>query len=500
MRKKLFSLLALLCITASSAWADVQPTGSVSVYKGCKNAIYVAGTASDADIPGQSITVHVYANQGGVTKKTASLVTDASSGRFAGFVTGLEAGNYDVVVYALNNSGSNNPTIGTQSGVTVISTNATQPTGDINDCSGGNGSAHFSGWSFDYDAPAWSPRVYIYYRTHGSGAYTALGYFDTTIERADVNKHFGITGNHGFDGYLPVAAGTYDFQIYWQNNSGADNPSIFVENITVSAPFAVTYNANGGSGSVASQDKRTGIGLELSDGSGFTKTGYTLDGWATSADGAVAYDLGGTYTANEGATLYAHWTPTTYNVTANSASEAYWATFYSNAGNYQAPDGTQVFTVSLAGTGITMNEVGDRIAKSGEGVVLKKTTTGNFTMTLTETAPAGDFSSNSLDGTMTLIETTGANNYYVLGGKNGAGFYKLSNTSGTIGANKAYLTYSDPTLAREFFLFDEATGIEMPTVEGNDFDGTVYDLQGRRVQNPTKGLYIVNGKKVFINN
>ena len=192
----------------------------------------------------------------------------------------------------------------------------------------------------------------------------------------------------------------------------------------------------------------------------------------------------------------------TFSVTANSASEAYWATFYSNAGNYQAAEGTQVFTVSLAGTGITMNEVSDRIAKSGEGVVLKKTTTGNFTMTLTETAPAGDFSDNSLTGTMTVINTTGANDYYVLGGKSGAGFYKLSNTSGTIGANKAYLTYSGggAAAARGFFLFEETTGIEMPTAEDNDnADAVVYDLQGRRVQNPTKGLYIVNGKKVFIN-
>ena len=26
----------------------------------------------------------------------------------------------------------------------------------------------------------------------------------------------------------------------------------------------------------------------------------------------------------------------------------------------------------------------------------------------------------------------------------------------------------------------------------------VYDLQGRKVANPTKGLYIVNGKKIVI--
>jgi hypothetical protein len=29
--------------------------------------------------------------------------------------------------------------------------------------------------------------------------------------------------------------------------------------------------------------------------------------------------------------------------------------------------------------------------------------------------------------------------------------------------------------------------------------GEVYDLQGRKVANPTKGLYIVDGKKVIIN-
>ena len=192
-------------------------------------------------------------------------------------------------------------------------------------------------------------------------------------------------------------------------------------------------------------------------------------------------------------------TPAAYDVTANLANGAYWATFYSNAGNYQAPVGTQVFAVTLTGTSIEMTEIEDRIVKSGEGVVLKNTTTGSITMTLdTETTPAGDFSSNNLDGTMTSITNPSYGNIYVLNnGTYGVGFYKLKSAidGGTIGANKAYLTY-DGALAREFFLFDEATGIEMPTVEDNA-DAVVYDLQGRRVAQPTKGLYIVNGKKVI---
>ena len=44
---------------------------------------------------------------------------------------------------------------------------------------------------------------------------------------------------------------------------------------------------------------------------------------------------------------------------------------------------------------------------------------------------------------------------------------------------------------------DVTTGIE--GIEVNDGGKTaIYDLSGRRVSRMTKGLYIVNGKKVFI--
>ena len=44
---------------------------------------------------------------------------------------------------------------------------------------------------------------------------------------------------------------------------------------------------------------------------------------------------------------------------------------------------------------------------------------------------------------------------------------------------------------------EETTGIDnSQTTIGNS--QVVYDLQGRRVDNPTKGVYIVNGKKVIL--
>lgn len=190
--------------------------------------------------------------------------------------------------------------------------------------------------------------------------------------------------------------------------------------------------------------------------------------------------------------------PATIDVAANLANGAYWTTFYSNASNYKAPEGTQVFKVNLDGTKITMIEIEDSIVTKGQGVVLKSTT-GNIVMNRKESSSSDDYSGNSLRGTSVSITNPG--NAYVLNSSStkGVGFYKLS-SNGTIGINKAYLVYDGSIGARSFFAFDDVTtGIGMYNVDNNDGNDKVYDLQGRRVTKPANGIYIVNGKKVIMN-
>ena len=51
--------------------------------------------------------------------------------------------------------------------------------------------------------------------------------------------------------------------------------------------------------------------------------------------------------------------------------------------------------------------------------------------------------------------------------------------------------------APEFFAIPgHATGVSV--AERQASDRVYYDLRGQRVANPTKGLYIVNGKKVIV--
>lgn len=92
---------------------------------------------------------------------------------------------------------------------------------------------------------------------------------------------------------------------------------------------------------------------------------------------------------------------------------------------------------------------------------------------------------------------------YVLAYRDKVGFYRW--TGEELGAGRVYLPVgaSGTTAnAHEYcgFFVDE-TG-EATAIESiDDFKANVgpfYDLQGRRVDNPTKGIYIVNGKKIVI--
>ena len=212
----------------------------------------------------------------------------------------------------------------------------------------------------------------------------------------------------------------------------------------------------------------------------------------------------GTVTLNSnpwlgGSNVYPSTATVTMNLTANGpVDEKYWMTFYNQRYNFVADENTQVFKAELSGTSIILHEVTDRIVTKQTAVILKST--GKPLMTKTDDSSSNE-DANSLRGvtssdgrTVTDPSTT----YVLNNGSQGVGFYKLAGGN-TLEAYKAYLLYDGSGAgARAFFGFDEATGIERVSVNENFENGEVYDLQGRRVSQPTKGLYIVNGKKVVI--
>ena len=93
-------------------------------------------------------------------------------------------------------------------------------------------------------------------------------------------------------------------------------------------------------------------------------------------------------------------------------------------------------------------------------------------------------------------------NYYALASKGtpaAVGFYLINKEEVPyIPAGKAYLVVASPV--KEFYPFaeeDDETAIKNVNVNVNVNDSTMYDLSGRQVQKPTKGIYLVNGKKIL---
>ena len=161
------------------------------------------------------------------------------------------------------------------------------------------------------------------------------------------------------------------------------------------------------------------------------------------------------------------------------------------------PADVKAYTVKVDGEVAKLTEITGGVIPAGVAAVIEKTGAGeSYEFTF---APSGSTANaNDLQGV--YVETTipDENNAYVLAdGTKGVGFYLLSETERVLGANKAYLSVPNDAAGVKAFVLDlgDLTGINSTEVAGEE---VYYDLQGRRVLKPVKGIYVTkSGKKVF---
>ncbi len=135
------------------------------------------------------------------------------------------------------------------------------------------------------------------------GVGTTLG---NSLPYANLNYGVNIrdvtSGSNGGCGgsYLCTAGTGYD------GPTGLGSP-LGTSAFTLGQPsHTVTFNSNGGSGSMSNQTANTPTALTLNS---FTRTGYSFSGWNTlSGGGGTAYADGATYSFSADITLYAQWT------------------------------------------------------------------------------------------------------------------------------------------------------------------------------------------------
>ena len=150
--------------------------------------------------------------------------------------------------------------------------------------------------------------------------------------------------------------------------------------------------------------------------------------------------------------------------------------------------------VDVSDNKITMTQVNKVPANTG--LVIKAATPGDVVSVPVLIGDPDDVSGNHMVGSASSTTSTPENSGYIL--KDGA-FHPVS--GGDLPAGKAYLKIdvSAPMLTLSFDE-SETTGISTSLNDKADKinDQYIYNLNGQRVAQPTKGLYIVNGKKVII--
>ena len=166
------------------------------------------------------------------------------------------------------------------------------------------------------------------------------------------------------------------------------------------------------------------------------------------------------------------------------------------------PQGVEAFTGSLSegegGTTLRLTGIEDGVIPARTAVVLRSATNGS-TALVPSTATGTAVEANALQGTLDATATTPQNTYALSGAfDEGIGFYPYS--AAYLPAGKAYLTLTAAQAVQKlsFSFGGETTGIGAVEADGAGKTATWYDLSGRRVTNPTKGVYIVGGKKEIV--
>ena len=172
--------------------------------------------------------------------------------------------------------------------------------------------------------------------------------------------------------------------------------------------------------------------------------------------------------------------------------------------NVKLPEGSTVkayYASAAAGDVLKLTEI-TGIIPANQGVILQNTNESEVAnINLTITPEVGTSFDNKLVGVTAKRAGYTAGTNYVLAEKNGkVGFYVANFT--TIVANKAYLPQSKVQNAQgvmmAFSFGDEVTGIDnvnAATATAKKY----YDLQGRRVLYPAKGIFVTeDGQKVLL--
>ena len=297
----------------------------------------------------------------------------------------------------------------------------------------------------------------------------------------------GLASNNKFAMSTATDASTI---FYFDGNTLTNYGSGQANGMTASA-WAWVYGEN--ASTVVFYDGLTNGGYAISSTSG-TSTGYFYD----NGDNTASADRGASVTISGANARYTSWyleevTELPFTITAAGQATL------SLPVAWEVPAGVTVRYATTEHDGLlTLEDTDVSAVAAGEAVILVGEA-GDYTLSI---ATTGEELGSILTSTgNTGVDVDATTKAYILAqnSESQVVFALLNDTERTIAAFKAYYISTASGDAPAFLLLDDGTVTGIDTVNAAAQNGAaVYDLQGRRVSKATKGVYIINGKKVLV--
>lgn len=335
------------------------------------------------------------------------------------------------------------------------------------------------------------------------------GTFNTTSNDDPVNTTLYSTDQKNTITYVAGKKDSKTNTHIAANGSTKTNSRYFVLEISSNGTLGLTTNGNEGAFVIK---KAATASTTWGDATAFDPAvTITTTTASTEATGSITYDAAKPYILigfpdNKRNIQKISWTPASDDITmTTSENMAGWRSFVDATQAYTIKEGetsTKAYIVTSVGANVVLSEYDGTIYKNMP--VLLKTDRVDRTIVLTKNASNDSYSDDD-----NLLQFTTAGDPYTnilrlgygtpgVDGAVGVGFYPYSTASAPAGV--VYLDASISARALSIVFEDEGETTAISEVRGlkAEVRGEYFNLNGQRVAQPTKGLYIVNGRKVVI--
>jgi len=311
--------------TCEGSYSDVYVGGLVGYSGGTIANCYASG-----EVSGTCTGYYVYV--GGLVGYSSGVITNCyASGSVSGTCTGSYSDVYVGGLVGLSSGGTiancyaSGEVSGTGTGYYVyvgglvgyssgVITNCYASGSVSGTCTGNNSSSVYVGGLVGYQSSGGTiTNCYAIGSVSGSGGVGGLvGYASGTITNCYYDSQTTGCSDTGKGTPKTTAEmkqqSTYtdwDFVNTWAIEEGVDYP--YLRSLPKPVTYTVTFNANGGSGTMSAQTFRAGVAQSLKANT-FTRSGYTFAGWNTNSIGTgTNYSDQQSITVSTSMTLYAKW-------------------------------------------------------------------------------------------------------------------------------------------------------------------------------------------------